>query len=76
MERFFKHCKAIVYHVKFIMDHWKLIKELKAWQYELEAGDPKIAKLDDVIIRLERRHLDSNNKINTIIEYNKIKSGS
>jgi len=70
MERFIKHCKAITDYIKFILEHLKLIKELKRWQYELEVGDPKIAKLDDVIIRLERRHLDSDYKIN------EMKSGS
>lgn len=45
------------------MEHVNLIEELKKWQYELNTDDPKITKLDDVIIRLERRHLDSNDKI-------------
>ena len=45
------------------MEHYKLIEELKTWQSELKVGDPKIAKIDSVIIRLERRYLNSN-KIN------------
>ena len=38
----------------------KLIEALKRWQSELKVGDPKITKIDNIIIRLERRYLNSN----------------
>lgn len=58
MERYFDN-KIIFEHGKFNMEHTNLIEELKKWQYELNVSDPKITKIDDVIIRLERRHLNS-----------------
>ena len=42
------------------MEHYKLIDALKRWQSELKVGDPKITKIDNIIIRLERRYLNSN----------------
>lgn len=70
MERYFDN-KIILEYGKFIMKHVNLIEELKKWQYELNAGDPKITKIDNVIIRLERVYLNSNKML-----WNKIESGS